>query len=81
MLLGLFPEKRSPITAKNIEIIPENENVNIKSLINKRYSDAGLVIPGFRDEQVKHDKEKVFQDYEDLGTILFVNTHNQTDIN
>ena len=52
MLLGLFLEKRSPITAKNIEIIPENENVNIKSLINERSSDAGLVILGFRDEQV-----------------------------
>lgn len=68
---------RLPITAKNIEIISENENVNIKSLINERSSDAGLVILGFRDEQVKHDKEKVFQGYEDLGTILFVNTHNQ----
>jgi hypothetical protein len=71
---------RLPITAKNIEIIPENENVNIKSLISERSSDAGLVILGFRDEQVNHDKEKVFQDYDELGTILFVNTHNQKEI-
>ena len=71
---------RLPITAKNIEIIPDLVNVNIKSLINERSSEAGLVILGFREEQVKHDKERVFLDYEDLGTILFVNTHNQKEI-
>lgn len=71
---------RLPITAKNIEIIPDQEDVNIKTLVNQRSSDAGLVILGFRDEQVKHDREIVFQGYEDVGTVLFVNTHNQKEI-
>ena len=68
---------RLPITSKNIEIIPEAEDVNIKSLINQKSSDAGLVILGFREEQLKHDGEKVFQGYDELGTVLFVNSHNQ----
>jgi hypothetical protein len=68
---------RLPITAKNIEIIPETEAVNIKSLINEKSSEAGLVILGFREEQVKHDGEKVFLGYHDLGTVLFVNSNNQ----
>lgn len=68
---------RLPITAKNIEIITETENVNIKSLINQLSSDAGLVILGFREEQIKHDGERVFQGYDDLGTVLFVNSNNQ----
>ncbi len=68
---------RLPITAKNIEIIPEMEDVNIKSLINEKSADAGLVILGFREEQIKHDSITVFLDYDDLGTVLFVNSHNQ----
>ena len=71
---------RLPITAKNIEIIPDQVDVNIKTLVNQRSSDAGLVILGFREEQVKHDKEKVFEGYDDVGTVLFVNTHNQKEI-
>ena len=68
---------RLPITAKNIEIIPVTEHVNIKALINEKSADAGLVILGFREEQIKHDGEKVFQGYNDLGTVLFVNSNNQ----
>lgn len=68
---------RLPITAKNIEIITETENLNIKSLINQLSSDAGLVILGFRDEQIKHDGDRIFQGYDDLGTVLFVNSNNQ----
>jgi len=71
---------RLPITAKNIEIIPEADHVNVKSLINQKSSEAGLVILGFREEQIKHDGERTFQGYEDLGTVLFVNSNNQTAI-
>lgn len=39
-------------------------------LVNQLSFDAGLVILGFRKEQIKHDGELIFQGYEDLGTIL-----------
>lgn len=71
---------RLPITAKNIEIIPEKDDVNIKTLINEKSSDAGLVIMGFREEQLRHSGEKVFQGYDELGTVLFVNSQNRTAI-
>ncbi len=68
---------RLPITSKNIEIIPEADDVDIKALINQKSGDAGLVILGFREEQLKHDGEEIFQEYDNLGTILFVNSNNQ----
>ena len=71
---------RLPITAKNIQIIPEKEGVNIQSLINQRSSDAGLVILGFREEQIRHHGAEVFMGYDDLGTVLFVNAHSQKEI-
>lgn len=71
---------RLPITAKNIEIIPEKNGINIQSLINQRSSDAGLVILGFREEQINHQGEEVFLGYDDLGTVLFVNSHSQKEI-
>jgi hypothetical protein len=54
--------------------------MNVQSLINQRSSEAGLVILGFREEQINHYGEKVFLGYDDLGTVLFVNSHNQKEI-
>ncbi len=73
----LVVDGRLPITMKNIEIIPEKEGVHIKNLINEKSADAGLTIIGFTGELLKHFQEKLFADYDDLGTILFVNSHNQ----
>ncbi len=71
---------RLPITSKNIEIIPEMKDVNIKSLINKKSAEAGLTILGFRGEHLKKERESAFVGYDDLGTVLFVNSHNQKEI-
>lgn len=71
---------RLPLTSKNIEIITENEGINIKTLISQRSSDAGLVILGIREEQIRHSGQVVFEGYEDLGAVLFVNSHNQKEI-
>ncbi|MFP4488026.1 MAG: hypothetical protein ACLFN1_01855 [Bacteroidales bacterium] len=72
----LIREGRLPITEKSIELIVEEEGVNPKDLINERSKDAGLTMIGFRGEALKH-KIDVFSDYDELGTILFVNSHNQ----
>ena len=71
---------RLPITSKSIEIIPEMKDVNIKSLINKKSVEAGLTILGFRGEHLKKERENAFVGYDDLGTVLFVNSHNQKEI-
>ncbi|MEA1886312.1 MAG: amino acid permease [Bacteroidota bacterium] len=72
----LIKEGRLPITEKNIEIIIEKPDVNPKELINEKSKDAALTLIGFRGESLKHDTD-VFSGYEGLGTILFVNSHNQ----
>lgn len=71
---------RLPITSNNIEIIPESEDVSIKSLINEKSQDSGLTIIGFREENLKHSGEKVFEGYDKIGNILFINSHNRKEI-
>ncbi|MFH1320102.1 MAG: amino acid permease [Bacteroidota bacterium] len=71
---------RLPITSKNIEIIPEKDDVSTKSLINLKSSDAALTILGFRDDHLKHEGEKLFTGYDDLENILFVYAKNQKEI-
>lgn len=72
----LIKEGRLPITEKNIEIIIEEPDVNPRDMIIEKSKDAALTLIGFRGESLKHD-EDVFSGYEELGTILFVNSHNQ----
>jgi hypothetical protein len=71
---------RLPITLKNIEILPETEGVNIKDLMNEKSADAGITIMGFSGQTLKHEGEKSFEGYDKLGTILFVNSHDQKEI-
>ena len=44
------------------------------------HTDADLSIIGFRGEQMRHDKEQLFAGYGEVGTILFVNTLREIDI-
>ncbi len=71
---------RLPITTKNIEMIVQKEDISPKSIINKHSSNAGLTIIGFREEMLKHEGDKVFSGYDELGNILFVNSHNKKEI-
>ncbi|HPR30770.1 MAG TPA: amino acid permease [Prolixibacteraceae bacterium] len=71
---------RLPITTRNIEIIEQSEDVSYKKLINKRSERAALTLIGFREETLKHEKEALFEGYEQLGTTLFVNSYNLKDI-
>ena len=69
---------RLPITSSNIEIIPHDSDVSQKELVNLKSYDAGLTIIGFREESVK--KENTFSGYDQIGTTLFVNSHNDKEI-
>lgn len=67
---------RLPITLNNISIIVQKEEVSAKKIINTNSADAGLTIIGFREESLKHEQTKLFEGYDDLGNILFVNSCN-----
>jgi hypothetical protein len=71
---------RLPITAKNIQVIAQMPDKNTKELMAEHSSTAGLSIIGFHSELLKHEGGKIFQGYDDLGDILFVNSHSQKEI-
>ena len=71
---------RLPITSKNIKIIQKQPEVSTKSIINSYSEKAGLTFIGIREELVKHEKERLFEGYTQIGTILFVHSKNQKEI-
>jgi hypothetical protein len=79
-ILSIVEEGRLPISAKNIESIEIPENMTSKELICEKSGDAGLVIIGFLEEQVKHDGKEIFMNYNNMGDILFVNSRNEKTI-
>lgn len=76
----LVENGRLPITQKNIEIIPVYEGTNIKSLINNKSSEAELTIIGFKHNYLKNNDISFFTDFNEIGTILFVNSSKQIEI-
>ena len=71
---------RLPISPKNMKMVPYDEDVNYKETINKRSSNSDLTILGFRDELVKKHKLDIFEGYNSLGNILFVNSIHKKNI-
>jgi ABC-type multidrug transport system fused ATPase/permease subunit len=76
----LVQSGRLPITSKNIQMVSEIPEVNTRSTISNHSANAGLSIIGFRSETLKHDGPKLFDGFEEMGNILFVNSHSQKEI-
>mgnify|MGYP006446447013 CR=1 FL=1 len=53
---------------------------SIKDIINERSVNSDLTIIGFRGELVKKQKLDIFEGYDKIGNILFVNSINKKDI-
>ncbi|WP_282037420.1 amino acid permease [Saccharicrinis aurantiacus] len=70
----LIQDGRLPITLNNVEIIPIEEETNIKTTINQRSADAGFCIIGFRGEQLKKQGIELFNGFDSIGDTLFVNS-------
>ncbi len=79
-LSELVKTGRLPITEQNIEIILEEPGMSEKKLINEKSSVAALTMIGIKNEGLRHSWKSVLSGYEDLGTILFITSHNQKDI-
>jgi amino acid transporter len=71
---------RLPISEQNIRLLVREENVPAKVLINNYSEKAGLTMIGIREELIKKEKEKVFSGYDLLGTVLFVHSSTQKEI-
>jgi len=71
-LLSLIKAGRLPISRNNIELLPQSEEVDIKSIINSKSRDADLTILGFRAKVLEENRDEIFSGYDDLGNVLFV---------
>ena len=72
---------RLPITEQNIEIIVKDPETPEKLIINEKSAMAALTMIGFNNEGLKQSWENILSCYDDLGTVIFVNSHTQKDMN
>jgi amino acid transporter len=71
---------RLPITSKNIQVLGEKTGMSARELIQTHSAQSGLTIIGFHAELLRHEGRKVFEGYDELGNMLFVNSHSQKEI-
>lgn len=79
-LLRRINSGRLPISPQNIQFILQEVNTDPREIINQKSKDADLTIIGFRNELIRHKETGVFQGYEGVGDILFVNTNKEKEI-
>jgi hypothetical protein len=70
----LIYKGRLPITSKNFKILVEEEGKPYKLIINSYSANAGLTIIGFHEDSIKHLGTTIFEGYNDLGNVIFVNS-------
>lgn len=80
VMAELVKEGRLPITEKNIKMIIQQPGLSTKSIINEHSANAGLTLIGIREELIKHEKEKLFEGYDEIGTTLFIHSKYQKEI-
>ena len=71
---------RLPISPRNLHMVPQKEGESVKTIINKNSKTSDLTIIGFRNELVKKQKLDIFEGYNKLGNVLFVNSIKEKDI-
>ena len=79
-LAKVVKEGRLPISARHIESVPLAEGLTLQHPVNDKSRDAGLVILGFQGENLVREKGGLFNGYEEVGNILFVNTEREIDL-
>ena len=74
-LIQLASTGRLPISSNNIYVLPLDVSKNKVDLINEYSADADLTLIGFHESVTKFEARiKLFEGYDKLGNILFVNT-------
>ena len=79
-LSELIESGRLPITFANIEILSPEGNLSTHEIISQHSSNAGLTIIGFREEGLKHQGEEFFNNFYNIGDVLFVNSSTSKEI-
>ncbi len=69
-----------PISPKNVELIVADPSYSRIDVVRSRSQDADLIIFGLVGDAILHNKEKLFEGYDGLGNILWVNAQKEIDI-
>ncbi|MBI9040539.1 hypothetical protein [Lutibacter sp.] len=74
-LIELTSSGRLPISANNIRVLPIEDDKSRRDLINENSVDADLTLIGFHEGMMKSENNlEIFEGYDNIGNILFVNT-------
>ncbi|MFT4645299.1 MAG: solute carrier family 12 sodium/potassium/chloride transporter 2 [Planctomycetota bacterium] len=76
----LISDGRLPISINNIEILTASDNKSTSEIICEKSQNVDLTIIGFRPAILKHEGTKMFDGYDHMGNILFVNSTNEVEI-
>ena len=79
-LHDLVTSGRLPISLNNIELIKQQKGVDYKHMVNEYSEDADLTVIGFDDPDLEEQGIELFNGYQDLGNILFVNAHDHKEL-
>jgi amino acid transporter len=79
-LLEMIAKGRLPISPKNVELIVADASCSRIDVVRSRSQDADLIIFGVVGDAILHNKEKVFEGYDGLGNILWVNAQKEINI-
>ena len=62
------------MTTQNIQIIVQDEDRSYKDIMLERSAQAGLTVVGFREENLKHRDDELFEGFEGMGHMVFVHS-------
>ncbi|WP_420318947.1 amino acid permease [Ekhidna sp.] len=79
-LMDLAQEGRLPISANNIRIVIKKEDTKRREIISQHSKSADLIVTGFRNEALKQYGEKIFNGFNGLSNVLFVNAQEEKEI-
>ena len=72
-LKTLIKEGRIPISQKNIELVKLAPDQDYRLAVNENSGDADLTVVGFNDDELLERGEAIFNGFDKIGNVLFVN--------
>jgi hypothetical protein len=76
-LNNLIRTGRLPISHKNVQLVRQEKGADYRISVNAHSKDADITILGFNDDELLSKKGDLFEGYDDIGNVLFVNAHKE----
>ena len=73
-------EGKLPVSPANVRLIEKDGDRPIKSFINEHSAKADLTMIGYQSRQLMNLRAQIFDGYDDLGNVLFVNSLLEKDL-